>query len=305
MEPLGGCTDDLDCKGDRVCEEGVCVGDDGGNGGNGGAPSATTTSSASDSSSSSSSATTSQTVGTSTSATSTGATSSTATTGVTVGSTTSAAPSSTASGDTCELDTFFVDPACDACALANCCTEAENCLADYQDGGTSCLDFDGDFNPNGALANMLFSCLDTSCTDECGGGDGVCGTGLTYNDAVVDACIDESCCTSFRACVGIDGSNAAACNACISAGGGPLCDDYLECTAENGCFGWQVCESNLLVNSEDVATCLGDNCCDVVTECFGTTEEDFDACLDCLLGDGGPLCDAVSACDAEYACELL
>jgi hypothetical protein len=228
-------------------------------------------------------------------------------TGTTPTTTTGTTTATTASGTQClGGEAFFEDAVCDGCLKASCCDQAEACIADFQAGGEDCVlqDGTGAFNQDGALYGALAACLDANCTDECGGA-GVCDSGLSTQDPDVDACIDANCCTEFTDCFGASGENLDACNACLEAGGGPECDGYLACTDEAGCFGYQVCDSNLSVTTDELATCLGDNCCDVVTTCFGETEQDFNDCVDCLEGGGGPLCDGVIACDTEFECGLL
>ena len=61
----------------------------------------------------------------------------------------------------------------------------------------------------------------------------MCGTDLGTGDPATDECIDTNCCTEFTACFGEDGSNLDACNACLDAGGGALCDGFIACTEEN------------------------------------------------------------------------
>lgn len=234
------------------------------------------------------------------------ATTGTGTTGTTTPATTSTTTTSSTGGGTCLGEAFLEDPTCDACVQESCCAEIEACIADFQNGGTDCVNADGSFNPDGTLSNAFFTCADNNCSAECGGGGGgICGTPLGYQDQEVNDCIEGSCCDEFVACVGEDGSTGDACNACLEAGGGALCDGFLACTDEQGCFGFQVCDSILLVTDGDLAECLGTNCCDETNACFGEDEASFDACIACLEGGGGALCDGLIACDTESACGLL
>jgi hypothetical protein len=225
------------------------------------------------------------------------------------GATPTTTAQSSASGGTCSVGEFFGDATCDGCLNASCCAQAEACIADFQAGGDQCIlqDGTGTLNQDGTVAQALYACLDTNCATECGGGgEGICDGPVAYQDPELSACIEGSCCTEHNACWGAEGENEAACQACLEAGGGGVCDGLLDCAQEAGCLGYPICDSIVALEDETIAECMGTNCCQLTKDCFGTTQATFDACEACLVSEEpGPLCSGLIACDTENTCGFI
>jgi len=303
-------------------------GDDSGNGGNGGDGSTTsgptttasgiTTATGTAASSGSTtgnggngtggeSTTTTGTGGNGTGGDGTGGDGTAATTGA-VGSTASstaaasnASATSSTGGNTCGVETFFVDPACDTCAIDACCSQIELCDANQ----ASCFDGDGFIDPASTYGGPLLDCLFDGCAPQCVGG--VCDTGLTYPDPTTDACVDPACCASFTACYG-DGSDPAmvtACNDCVNAGGGALCNAFLACVDTEQCFGAAFCAPGEFTCADGACQPLG-FVCDNVDDCSGAEDEtSCDAiCASGLsFGDGaGGVAEPLNACLGSACC---
>ncbi len=227
----------------------------------------------------------------------------TATSATTTTTTTGSPTTTTTTGGGCSVGEFFAEPVCDGCLNAQCCSQAEACIADFQAGGTDCVDAEGAFT-DGPIAEALFACLDSNCAEECGGGAGICETGLASENPEADACIDASCCPEFITCYGADGSNLEACNACLEAGGGPECDDYLACTETAGCFS-DICDTGLSFGSAEADACFetGDCCADLDT-CLAAGDAECVDCINAFLEGGAaePTCADFVACGEAGGC---
>jgi len=160
----------------------------------------------------------------------------------------------------------------------------------------------GTVNP---VTNSSVSAGQTTSTG--GGGEGICGTPVYFDEGgPVDTCVEGSCCGELTACVAADGSTAEACNTCLTDGGGPLCDAFLTCTTNAACFGEPgggVCDSGIAIPDDPEANaCLGDACCDEANACTANGA-DPDSCIACLQTEGGgPLCNAFIACANDSGC---
>ena len=145
----------------------------------------------------------------------------------------------------------------------------------------------------------------TTATGGAGGeaAGGVCGSETTYDDADYDACVSDSCCTSFNACDAND--DCAACivdpetAGCDTDG---LFDAYYTCTTDN--CAESVCDSGIVETNDDGSTnfacntCVSENCCTDVAACVGDgSEAAVDLCLSCLADPDAAECsdDAVKA----------
>lgn len=155
----------------------------------------------------------------------------------------------------------------------------------------------------GASATSTASSSATGAGGPDGGPDGgstVCGTSHTFGDPALDACITNHCCQEFDTC---NAGGAAACNDCISKGGGPLCNPFLLCAGP--CVG-AVCNSGLAFPGASYtdAQCLSTNCCVQFNACTMNNTQ-AQACADCFTAGGGPgtICEASLAC-AMTSCGL-
>lgn len=238
-----------------------------------------------------------------------GATSNTSASTAASPTTTAQTGSTTTGGGNCTVGEFFGDAVCDGCLNTSCCAQGEACIADFEAGGEDCIlqDGTGTLNQDGTIANALFSCLETNCAEECGGGSGgVCDSGISYGagNEELDACLGEACCDEYNACTN-NGADVQACIDCANGDGGPLCDAALACAETSGCFGYPICDSIVALEDETVAECMGTNCCDETNACFGEDEASFEACQECLAAGSGVLCDDLIACDGEFTCGFL
>lgn len=122
------------------------------------------------------------------------------------------------------------DTALNACVEATCCDDYRACTSDGADSAAcvDCLEAEG-----GPLCDAAIDCLaESGCLG------GICGSGLDSNppDPAYEACIEGSCCVPFDACYGsATSAEVAACNACLQAGQGALCDALIDCIIDNGC----------------------------------------------------------------------
>lgn len=235
----------------------------------------------------------------------------TATGTTTTGSTT--APSTTTGGGECLGEQFFTDAACDTCAQASCCGDIEACIEDFQNGGTDCINEDGTFNVDGAIANSLFTCLDSNCATECGndGAGSICDSGIGFNSDDPDTlayaeCLSDACCDEFNFCTS-NGDDIQGCIDCLSGDQAnyDLCNPANDCAVANceeGLIFVPVCDSGLGLGNVSIGTCLNDNCCDSFTACTGDgSDEAIQACIDCFNTDGGgALCDDAIACEEQF-----
>jgi len=134
------------------------------------------------------------------------------------------------------------------------------------------------------------------------GGD-VCTVDSFFEDPVCDACALDSCCNDIEAClddpancVDVDGfidadsTLGGALVACV------LADCEAECTSANG-----ICDSGITFSDPDIDACLGLACCQEFLTC---TDDggDVNACVDCYIGGGGPLCDEAISCTSASGC---
>jgi len=144
----------------------------------------------------------------------------------------------------------------------------------------------------------------TATTSTGGGGEGICGTTSSFDEGgPVDTCVEGGCCGEFTACVAVDGSTAEACNSCLMDGGGALCDPFITCTDNEGCFGGGggICDSGLSVGDAALDACLSEACCDEANACTANNTN-VEACLDCLQAGGGGLCDDLNGCVNNSGC---
>jgi hypothetical protein len=113
-------------------------------------------------------------------------------------------------------------------------------------------------------------------------GAGVCGTDLSFQEAVVDGCLSANCCTTFDPCV-----DDAACTACLEDPMGAGCAENALYTAFTTCRDdncpLTICDSDLSNSSQtsgpllNFHACLNDACCASFTPCADDT--DCNACL--------------------------
>lgn len=93
-----------------------------------------------------------------------------------------------------------------------------------------------------------FDCIETGggircdafldCGDDAGcfsGGGGVCGSGVSYGDPLLEQCLGRACCDEYMACSD-GGENVQSCIDCFNFGGGPICDDAVACAQDSGCL---------------------------------------------------------------------
>lgn len=142
---------------------------------------------------------------------------------------------STSSGVDCSVETFFADPACDACALDQCCTQIELCEANPAD----CADAEGFLDPESTYGGPLIECLGAECLEECGSSDDaqICDSGVFYpDDPTVAQCLGAECCDEFNTCT-MNGADPQGCVDCFNAGGGAQCDAAVTCADDSTCFG--------------------------------------------------------------------
>ncbi len=123
-----------------------------------------------------------------------------------------------AGGGVCSSGLTFGDDGLDACA-SNCCVELEACTLGYSDpaGCVDCLTAG-----SGPRCDTLLSCM-SPCS-----GFPICDSGLSAADQPQADCLSQSCCSEFADCT-YDGVDPQGCFECIDAGGGPRCDQAIEC----------------------------------------------------------------------------
>lgn len=216
--------------------------------------------------------------------------------------------------DVCpEVNTFWVDPVCDICTQANCCDQAAACNADLE----NCVDEEGAVDPESTLGGPLDECIAESCNAECSWDFSTCDTGLIIPpNEPASFCLDQNCCTEFVACYGADGEDLDACNDCLNENGGDLCDGLIECSDSEGCNDiespYAICDSGVILfdstageGNYDGAQCLTFACCEEWNDCTNNaaSDDDVEACFDCLDAGGGDLCDDVLSCSLTE-CDL-
>jgi hypothetical protein len=108
-------------------------------------------------------------------------------------------------------------------------------------------------------------------------GNGICGSPLSIDGAVIDGCLTANCCASFDPCLA-----DAACQACLQSGPmGPGCDTntlyQAFTTCQDGSCPVTLCDSDLGYGSPNLNLCLNESCC---TE-FSACEADM-MCNTCL-----------------------
>jgi hypothetical protein len=230
--------------------------------------------------------------------------------GTTVGVTTSAGgggdpgpgPASTSvttgpSDGICESGVSLFDGAEDGCLEASCCDAFQACAEASSVPCDVCID-DGGTGPTCEPA--LRCAADSGCFTEAD----ECSTGLSFGDPVIDSCLESNCCVEGLLCIQ-GGQDVAGCAECLQAGGGDRCIALLLCGNDSGCLISQgICDSGLTTNDIAIDACLTTSCCEPFVACtaFGT---DAQACIDCLLEGGGPLCDDAIACDQRAGCGLF
>jgi len=191
---------------------------------------------------------------------------------------------------------FEDNPGRNLCAGAECCdafescsdggSDTESCIACFEDGG-------------GALCDDALDCMVDQCDDA---SSGVCDTTLTFYDLEYDACLTDRCCEDFQACVG-DGSQSDIddCIGCFIDGEGALCNAAIACAVDN-CPDddpAEICDSGVTSGDESDDACITEACCAAFTACTASGSNTT-ACIDCLTGGGGALCnDAIACADDE------
>jgi hypothetical protein len=185
------------------------------------------------------------------------------------------------------------------CLSDACCQEFRDCMDEDADLCIACLNNDtGD--------TEICTQADACSRDNCGSGFlffEVCDSGLGFGDPDQAACTEEFCCDDYAECVG-DGSEEETeeCLDCLIEGGGNLCDGVIACEEAN--CSTAICDSGLVIGDIDQAACLTENCCQEHTDCVGDgSEEDLEACIECFIAEGGPLCDDAIDCTEELCPE--
>lgn len=116
----------------------------------------------------------------------------------------------------------------DACLGEACCDEYLTCTADGTDvqACVDCVNGDG-----GPLCDPAVACADASgCF-----GFTICDSIVSLEDETVAECMGTNCCDETKACFGEDQASFDACNACLTAGSGVLCDELIACDTTFTC----------------------------------------------------------------------
>jgi hypothetical protein len=146
-----------------------------------------------------------------------------------------------------------------------------------------------------AVVGTTASAVNATSSD----GSGICGTNVTLLDGTEDTCLGDACCDFFSSCAA---NGAAACQACLDAGGGFECEDALKCSREAACWaGVDECQSGLQTGDPGVDQCLVDFCCFDSLVCT-QAGADVQGCWECVEQGGGTRCDGLFRC-AENSCD--
>jgi hypothetical protein len=231
---------------------------------------------------------------------------STATTSTPAASVTTGQAASSGSGGTaCEVTEIFLDPACNACALASCCEEAEDCIADFED----CLDDDGGLDPTSRRGAALAACVANGCAEVCGTDPGtgvgdLCDTGLNFGvgqtgDAAFTACFNDLCCEALDICLGW---GFITCGQCLDGEAEQALCASVDACARESCgsplANVPVCGTDYRVAGFDLADCMESSCCEQVLDCVSFGPSGGDGCNECIADGGGPRCNELIACQA-------
>ncbi len=136
------------------------------------------------------------------------------------------------------------DAVCDPCFTTKCeaqCTTASGdanvkallaCYGTCTSGDTACTSACDTQNPQGAaILDTLNTCMQSQCATECGGGGGICDSGMTTNTPACDTCLGSYCCQETKSCV----ANTT-CKACLTGATTSGCDTNTAYTSLNNCF---------------------------------------------------------------------
>lgn len=152
----------------------------------------------------------------------------------------------------------------------------------------------------GVSTSVTQPTVGTSDTTGVSTASGGCGLDGFFGDEVCDPCLLAQCCAEAEACAN-DQANCLNADSTInpdSTLGGALIDCLSTgCETECGGGGSGICDTGLSFGDEAIDACLTENCCDEFHAC---SDADPQACIDCLNGDGGPLCDPAAACLEEF-----
>jgi hypothetical protein len=184
---------------------------------------------------------------------------------------------------------------------------------DCEDGSDESPDICGPCGPDAFFCNDGFCIADFQVCDgffDCSDGEdefcfeGICDSGLDTGNEDLNQCLGQVCCFEFELCTDF-GGDVDGCLECLQNGGGPQCNEALECAQFSGCFEGggddDICDSGLATDDPQTNECLTNNCCDGLFFCL---EFGQDACLDCLSDpEGGEICDEFIGC-ACGACDF-
>ena len=110
--------------------------------------------------------------------------------------------------------------------------------------------------------------------------------------------------TSLAAARGRFTARYDACFNCLQNGGGPRCNQAIDCAQNSGCLGGEqngICDTGITAQDPEIDQCLSDNCCGGLFTCLDFGQ---DACFDCFNDpDHGEICDEFIACSCD-ACDL-
>jgi hypothetical protein len=167
----------------------------------------------------------------------------------------------------CDADPvdLFPEVALDVCANDRCCTEARACAEDVD----ACFDEEGELDREDERGAALAACMeDAFCGEEA---DGICRSGISYDDPQANACLGERCCDAFTFCA--DEGGPFGCIDCFDEGGGIICNQALLCAANECGIGEapydcaEVPDVEVFPEDPEVDACGNENCCAEMTLC--------------------------------------